>query len=116
MFFGVYFQHTWLLSSESPGLGEVVKCLSYTYGTSRKFVTSSNHSQNLSRQKREKALICGFSKFRTQFLTSEFNFGARKFFLVFTFSTHGCYHPKSLGVKNLLNAFLNIKNICALQS
>ena len=58
-------------------------------GPLESFLTGSNHSQELSRQKREKALICGFSKFLTQFLTSEVNFGARNFFSLITFNTHG---------------------------
>ena len=58
-------------------------------GPLESFLTGSNHSQELSRQKLEKAMICGFSKFLTQFLTSEVNFGARKFFSLFTFKTYG---------------------------
>ena len=73
-------------------------------GPLESFLTGSDHSQELSRQKRENGLICGFSKFLTQFLTSEVNFGARRFFSVFTFSTHGCYHSKALGLEKLLNA------------
>ena len=62
------------------GLEKLLNVFLTPMGPLESFLTDSNHSQELSRQKREKALICGFSKFLTQFLTSEVNFGARKFF------------------------------------
>ena len=88
------------------GLKKLLNAFVTPMGPLESFLTDSNHSQELSRQKREKALICGFSKFLTQFSISEVNFGARKFFSVLTFSTHGCYYPIALGLEKLLNVFL----------
>ena len=76
-------------------------------GPLESFLTGSNHSQELSRQKREKALICGFSKFLTQFLTSEVNFETRKF-------SRGLKGMSQLAIQQLFHVqgFRNTANMC----